>query len=109
MKDHLVFTALGGETAQPGKHVLPLSMVVDEKLHSSEYFLGNLVLPSSNMFLPMQTVENMTSRHASDLAPVSLDRQLIPPLDHLVLEPDLEDKEVSSCSPKFRRGNCEPS
>ena len=89
--------------------MLPLSMVVDEKLHSSEYFSGNLVLPSSNMFLPMQTVENMTSRHASDLAPVSLDRQLIPPLDHLVLEPDLEDKEVSSCSPKFRRVNCEPS
>ena len=89
--------------------MLPLSMVVDEKLHSSEYFSGNLVLPSSNLFLPMQIVEDMTSRHASAPAPISLDGQLIPPLNHLLLEPDLEDKEVSSCSPKFRRVNCEPS
>lgn len=147
VKDHLVSPALEGETAQPGKHVLPLSMVVDEKLHSSEYFSGNLVQPSSillqmptkvngenshqnflppegtqdlspllrqsscgerpdhgllaseeemvlpslNLFLPVQTVEDVTSRHGH--APVSLDGQLIPSLDHLAPEPDLEDNK----------------
>ena len=44
VKDHLVSPALEGKTTQPGKHMLPLSMVIDEKLHSTEYFFqGELI------------------------------------------------------------------
>ena len=148
VKDHPVFPSSEGETAQPGKHALPLTMVVDEKLRVSEYFSANLaqlgsvslpmptnvngenthhnvlppegtqslnplltlsstsgerlehgllaseeemVVPSSNLFLPVQTVEDTTSTHAP--ASVSLDGQLIPSLDHLASEADLEDKK----------------
>ena len=52
-----------------------------------------MVLFGLNLFLPVQTVEDVTLRHAPPPAPVSLDGQLIPSLDYLVPEPDLEDKK----------------
>ena len=36
VKDHLVSPAVEGEITQPGKHVLPLSMVINEKLHPTQ-------------------------------------------------------------------------
>ena len=52
-----------------------------------------MVLLGLNLFLPVQTVEDVTLIHAPPPAPVSLDGQLIPSLDHLAPEPDLEDKK----------------
>ena len=49
-----------------------------------------MVLSSLNLFLPVQTVEDVTSRHA----PTSLQRELIQPLDHLALEPALEENKL---------------
>ena len=43
-----------------------------------------MVLLGLNIFLPIQTIENVTLRHATPPAPISLDGQLIPSLNYLV-------------------------
>ena len=43
-----------------------------------------MVLLGLNIFLPIQTIENVTLRHAPPPAPISLDGQLIPSLNYLV-------------------------
>ena len=49
-----------------------------------------MVLPSLHMFLPVRTVKNTTSRDAL----ASLRGELIQPLDHLALEPALEENKL---------------